>query len=173
MADLETFEGSIQPLDPIVSKQKEDVARMRTSLLSCSMDPSLAPIALRNITVLRVYHQISRIIRYTELMDKIEDKLYRSIETSMDNMNDSSPATWMQLLGIQEKLQKSMIESHKLLEPYLNLDNLSMVEVPAEGTQESVTSKLFSRDSRDRLRLSAQTVLSELAELDEEDSGGV
>ena len=75
MAGVKTVDGSIQSIDPLISKQKEDVAKMRASLLCCNDDPYAATQAMKSITVLRVYHQMSRIIRYLEMMDKIEDKL--------------------------------------------------------------------------------------------------
>ena len=105
MGDFKTVEDSVRIHDPLLRKQKEDVAKMRASLLSCSDDPTSSTTALKNITVLRVYHQISRIIRYLEMMDKIEDKLYESIDYQLDNLNTSNPVTWMQLLTLQERMQ--------------------------------------------------------------------
>jgi hypothetical protein len=67
--------------NPIVQRQKEDVAKMRASLLSCN-DESGIPVsrALQDITIMRIYHQLTRIIRFTEMMDKIEDRLYEAID---------------------------------------------------------------------------------------------
>lgn len=165
--DSEAFE----PRDMLYLKQKEDIASMRSSLLSCSgNDAQSAQNALRNITVMRVYHQISRIIRYTEMMDKIEDKLYTSIERSLENMNENSPSTWIQLLTIQEKLQKSMIESHKLLQPYLDpelFNTVTVVQKPAEA--EDYIDVLIDQDSREKIRTSAQTVLAAITGLDNKD----
>ena len=114
MYDSKTFRSDdTQLTDPLYDRQKQDVAKMRASLLSFDgNDPMSARMALQNITIMRVYHQISRIIRYTEMMDKIEDKLYESIECSLDAMDSANPSTWLALLGVQEKLQKAMIESH-------------------------------------------------------------
>lgn len=159
---------ALEPRDMLYLKQKEDIASMRSSLLSCSgTDPMNAQTALKNITVMRVYHQISRIIRYTEMMDKIEDKLYSSIEKSLENMNENSPSTWIQLLTIQEKLQKSMIESHKLLQPYLDpelFNTVTIVQKPAEA--DDYIDVLIDQDSREKIRTSAQTVLAAITGLD-------
>ena len=152
-------------IDPLRSKQKEDVAAMRASLLSCTgSDPISTKQALQNITVMRVYHQLSRIVRYTEMMDKIESKLYESIDNHLENMNTSSPSTWLTLLGIQEKLQKSMIESHKLLQPYLDSDLFSsIVDVPSSTSPtDSFAAMIVNQESRDKLRNSAQLVLAAL-----------
>ena len=40
-----------------------------------------------------------------------EDKMYRSLEHSIETMSDESAATWTILLKAQESLQKQMIES--------------------------------------------------------------
>lgn len=153
--------------DPLYSKQKEDVARMRASLLACTRDPMSVKTALHNITVMRVYHQITRIIRYTEVMDKLENKLYEAIEHSVETLNASNPSTWLALLGIQEKLQKAMIESHKLLQPYLDLENLTFLDEVSHHVQKdedttSFASMILDQDSRDKLRTSAQAVLAAL-----------
>ena len=145
----------------LYNEQMKDVAGMRSSLLSFKKDdPEAATKALQNITVLRVYHQISRIIRYTELMDKIEDKMYESIEMSLDSMDSADPTTWMHLLSLQHKLQTSMIESHKLLEPYLDLSVLSTVQVPAADPNDSFAAMILDQESREKLRTSAQKALA-------------
>ncbi len=157
-------DGSVRPLDPLLSKQKEDVARMRASLLACSTDISNTSVALRNITVLRVFHQVSRIIRYLEMMDKIEDKLYESIDAALDKMDGDSPTAWMTLLNIQSRLQENMINSHKLLQPYLNIQEFSMMDMTISSSQEEISpgNVILSKESRDRLRTSAQQVLEAL-----------
>lgn len=163
MDDLKTFEGVLP--DPLYEKQKEDVARMRSSLLSCSADPSLAKVAMQNVAVLRLYHQVARIIRYLDLMDKLEDKLYSSIEYTVDKMNAESQSTWMMLLSIQEKLQKNMIESQKLLAPVqdlidaANTELFSVMESSTPAVPETLT---LDANTREKLRLSAQTVIRQL-----------
>lgn len=155
--------GDMDTRDPLLRKQKEDVARMRTSLLLCSSDDlTSAASAISNITVLRIYHQISRIIRYLELMDKIEEKMYMSMEAAVDNVIDGDSSAWIVLMKMQERLQKNMIESHKLLEPYINISEaVKTVSVQAEVIPESTVDILDSGD-RDRLRIAAQTILSEI-----------
>lgn len=147
--------------DPLVNKQKQDVESMRRTLLSCNTsDPNSVKTAMNNILVMRVYHQISRIIKYTEQMDKIEEKLYNSIDTSLETMNEADPRTWVMLLNIQERLQKIMIDSHKLLEPYMSMENLQYIEIPAESSNDSFAKTLLDQSSREKLRSSAQALLN-------------
>ncbi len=158
-------------MDPLYSKQREDVAKMRASLLACSNtdDPATSTRALKNITVLRIYHQVSRIIRYLEMMDKIEDKLYQSLDYRLDHMDVENPTAWMTLITVQEKLQKNLIESHKLLQPYLNVEEFSMQSLMPATSNSSIESgeaAILSKSSRDKIRQSAQQVLAALNELD-------
>lgn len=142
-------------------KQKQDVAAMRTSLLASHMDPSLTTTSMKNIAVLRVYHQMNRIIQYTELMDKLEAKLYEALDYQIDNADVTRPTTWMQLLHVQEQLQKNMIESQKLLQPFLDLteytaDNAEVIDTQAENTI------ALDANSREKLRNNARAVLHQL-----------
>lgn len=156
-----TIEDTIIPQDSLYLKQKEDVASMRASLLSCNMMDSVSSrIALQRITVMRVYHQVTRIIRYTEMMDKIENKLYESIDHSLETMDSANPSTWLALLNVQEKLQKSMIESHKLLQPYLDEGMFAGVEIPQPEPQQSFSSIHIDQTARDNIRSAAQNVLN-------------
>ena len=177
---IETFDSRIQ--DSLLASKKEGVSKMRTSLLSCLSDDSgsLSSRAINTITVLRIYHQLARIIRYIELMDRLEEKLYESIECTLDTCDVTDSDVMMKLLGIQERLQKSMIESHKLLQPYMDLQDISVVDLMSTtSTIESKTDspiKIMSPESRDRIRTSAQNLLSELSaeppKLPESDSEG-
>ena len=75
--ELKTFEESGKDnsidttdtlVDPLLKEQKEQATQMRAALLSCKKnDITSAKVALQNIAVLQVYHQVSRIIRYTGL----------------------------------------------------------------------------------------------------------
>lgn len=160
LKDLETVETSVMSVDPLIAKQKEDVAKMRASLLASENNAQNPIVAMNNITVLRVYHQINRIIRYLELMDKLEEKMYESISLTVDNAPSADPSTWVMLLEIQEKLQRSMIDSHKLLEPYLNVKALNISDFIVEPETTTVSGvELLDKPSRDKLRLSAQKVL--------------
>lgn len=163
--ECKTVTSDAEILDPLYMKQQQDVAAMRSSLLAFnSGDPNSARSAIQKITAMRFYHQLSRIIRYTDMMDKIEAKLYESIDRSLERMNSDSPATWMQLLGIQERLQKSMIESQKLLQPYLDLESLSFVDAPQPAQEVSFGAMIMEQESRDKLRQSAQAVLAAISE---------
>lgn len=153
--------------NPIVQRQKEDVARMRASLLSCN-DESGIPVsrALQDITVMRIYHQLTRIIRFTEMMDKIEDRLYEAIDYQLDNCDIADDTTMVKLLGIQEKLQKAMIDSQKLLEPYLNMQIFNVVDLAPSTTDNvdnPITKKLITSESRDKIRYTARSVIEMLA----------
>ena len=163
----ETFDASELLENPIVSRQKEDVAKMRASLLSCTDDSGMSTTrAIQNITVMRVYHQLTRIIRYTELMDKLEDKLYSAIEQHIDE-SENDVSTIMFLLGVQEKLQKAMIESQKLLQPYMDIQNFAvvdLVDVGSSSTDSPITAKLMTSESRDKVRYKAQAVLDALGD---------
>lgn len=164
MNDFKTFEGEIKSTDSLRNFQREGVSRMRTSLLSCSVEnPSSTKQAINQITVLRIYHQITRIIKYLDLMDKLEEKLYDSIEHTIDNSDEANPATWMMLIKIQERMQQLMIDSHKLLQPYLDLDSLSITELmPAQSDTETTNTLVMTAESRERLRNNAQAVLLSL-----------
>lgn len=165
MSNIDNFETvediSKSQTNILREKQKQDVAAMRTSLLASHMDPSLTTTSMKNIAVLRVYHQMNRIIQYTELMDKLEAKLYEALEYQIDNADTTRPTTWMQLLHVQEQLQKNMIESQKLLQPFLDLteytaDNAEVVDTQAENTI------ALDANSREKLRNSARAVLHQL-----------
>lgn len=155
-----TFGDDRQLQDPILAKQREDVTRMRTSLLCCNDNPTSSTQALQNITVLRVYHQVSRIIRYLDMMDKLEAKLYEAIDFQLDTLDTTDMMTLRLLLSIQENLQKTMIESHKILQPYLNIADMKLTDLaPKVISASSETSSLISKPSRDKIRLSAQQAL--------------
>lgn len=170
MNDLNTFEDCTEVYDPLYRSQKEGVSRMRASLLSCS-DGSITTQALHNITVLRISHQIGRIIRYLDMMDKLEATLYSSVDELLTDVGRSDYsyepgnrlAAINQMLTIQERIQDIMIKSDKLLEPYLSLQDFNIVEADTASPATPVGQLLNSSD-RDRLRLKAQAVLTELDE---------
>lgn len=163
MSDFKTVEGSsITKMDPLLRQQKEDVSRMRTSLLACNISKESARSALQTINVTRAYHQLNRIIRYTELMDELEEKLYESIHHYVSTADTNSTTTWMMLLNIQEKLQKNMIESMKLLQPYM--DNMQQLteELTVDVEEDRQRALPFNAETREHLRNSAKKVLMEL-----------
>lgn len=164
MPDVKTVDGSVVSRDPLIQKQKEDVAKMRASLLTCSENPSSVSETLRNITVMRVYHHLSRIIRYTEMMDKIEEKLYECIDYQLENMNTASNMGMVTLLSLQEKLQKNLIDSQKLLQPYIDL-NAQIAELEKQSLEVAEiasNNNIVALEDRDKLRSLAQAVISEL-----------
>lgn len=158
MIDLKTVED-LTPIDPLISKQKQDVAKMRTSLLACDSDPKYASSALRNIAVLQVYHQISRIIKYTEMCDRIEDAVYTKLETKLQD----STTSLEYLLVVQEKLQKLLVDSQKLLAPYLDMSEfIDQATAINEDTSEAQVTVNLDVVKREKLRTSAKQVLKEL-----------
>ena len=148
----------------IYAKQCEDVASMRTSLLTFDRtDPLAAKKAIQNITILRVYHQLERIVRYTDVMNKLEDKMYAAIDHSLDEMDEYDADTWLKLVQLQERLQRSMIASHDLLKPYLDFDAFAVVDSqPAVDPEKSFASIITDQNSRDKIRDSAVQVLAML-----------
>lgn len=161
MNDFNTVEDpkNINPLDKL---KNEDVSKMQTSLLSCNACPSVAAQSLRQVMVLRIYHQLARIIKYTELMDKLEDKLYSSIETAIVDSDDTDDTTWVKLITIQEKLQKNMIESQKLLQPMMDLDLDTITTWMSSESDIATPDLILDASSREHIRSSAQAVLLQL-----------
>lgn len=166
MADIKTFDGTVTPSDPLIAKQKKDVAEMRASLLCCGDDPYTTKAALQKITILRIYHQMSKVIRFLEMMDKIEAKLYESLDYTLESMDVESPTSWLVLMKMQNQLQDNMIESHKMLQPYLDMLNSAENFVDVYEQEQIPENSILSQDSRDRLRIAAQSVLENLDELD-------
>ncbi len=170
MSNIETVNSSITPTqDPLIQKQREDVAKMRASLLCCNDDIYSAGQAIKRITVLRVYHQMNRIIRYLEMMDKIEAKIYESLDASLETMDIYEPSTWMALIAIQEKLQKNLIDSHKLLEPYMKPEMFNVESLAPEVIETSDTNPagVLTKESRENIRVNAQQVLAALEPIKE------
>jgi len=168
--ELKTFEESGSSLDtsdtyidPLLKEQKQQAEQMRSALLNCKKnDITSAKVALQNIAVLQVYHQVSRIIRYTEVMDRLEDKLYDSIDMNITNLDSADPATMMLLLKAQSQLQESMVLSQKLLEPYMNID-LEAIAPPKEIDETtSFGAAIIPKESRNVIRNGAQALLTEL-----------
>ncbi len=150
-------------LTDIYAQQYTNVAKMRAQLTAFNGDdPSAAKKAISNITVLRVYHQIARIIRYTEMMDNIEDKIYSAIDNSLADLDDFDPSTWVKLVALQEKLQRCMIESHKLLEPYLSNELFESIQLEEKKPDESFATLMLDAGSRQKIRDSASAVLAAL-----------
>jgi hypothetical protein len=148
--------------DPLLQEQLSLVAQMRSALISCNKsDAASAKRAMQNITVLRVYHQVGRIVKSTEVMDYLEDKLYDSIIANIGEMDSYDPATMLALLKVQSQLQETMIQSQQLLKPYFELDMESLLPTP-EVEETSFGVALISQESRNNIRTGAQALLTEL-----------
>lgn len=162
--NFKTVEVSGTPsMDPLSAVQREGISRMRASLLACSLDnPSSTKLAMQQVTLLRVYHQVNRIIKYLDLMDKLEEKLYSSLEYSIDNMSTADPTTWRILLKAQEELQKNMVESQKLLSPYLDASLFDVADYILPESDSVSSPVVASAESRERIRNTAQAVLLQL-----------
>lgn len=150
-------------VDPLLKEQKAQAEQMRSALLTCKKnDITSAKIALQNIAVLQVYHQVARIIRYTEMMDRIEDKLYDSIDMNLAEMDECDPQTMILLLKVQSQLQESMVLSQKLLEPYMNI-KLEDIAPPTDINEtNSFGAAIIPKESRNAIRNGAQALLTEL-----------
>lgn len=148
--------------DPLTVVQNESISRMRGALLSLSVEDSTnVKVTIQQVTVLRIYHQLVRIVKYLDIMDRLEDKLYESIDAQLMTMDVFDSTTMQQLIIVQGQLQKSMVESHKLLQPYLEIENLSIGELMPDTTSDAKTS-IIPETSREKLRIAAQALLSEL-----------
>ena len=157
--------NDLNSFDPIKAVKSESIDRMRAALLSASLDDPLSSVtALRQVTMLRVYHQVSRIVQYLDLMDKLEEQLYQSIEQELNSvdMSENSFALITRLLVIQEKLQKSIVESNKLLAPYLEMEQYpAFVAVDASVPVSNEILEIPS-STRNELRENAGAILNEL-----------
>lgn len=143
-------------------QQKADIDSMRSALLSC--DRQSAPAvrnALNNIIVLRVYHQLARIIKFTETMDKLEEKLYESIDNTVATLSSHETSTMLLLLKTQEQLLENMAASEKLIQPYLSLDLTPYVTVSDQ--KDSASQILLDAQQREHLRTNAQLALTALS----------
>ncbi len=163
---------TVSPGLDLYVQQTEYVQQMRNQVKAFSVDdPFAAKKAIQNITILRVYHQLSRIIKYTELMDRVEDKMYESIDCTMQEMDVCDEKTWNKLMYLQSQLQKSMVESHKLLEPYLDFQQLSIIqpdETSSYDPANSFASAILKQESREKIRTSAQQVLAAITAIESE-----
>ena len=156
--------------DPLRSLKRESIDRMKAVLLSASLDDPLSAVsAMKHVTIMRAYHQVVRIVQYLDLMDKLEEKLYESIEIELATTSSLDGGTEIyKLLTIQEKLQKSVIESNKLLAPYLDMEQYPAFESIESATPVSAQVLEVSQSERKSLRENAGAILCELKELDGE-----
>lgn len=158
MNNLKTVENSMSIQQNLIQEQHKDVEQMRDQLLYSKLNPKDVSTSLKNITLLRAYHQLSRIIRYTEMMDKIEEKLYESIENRLDSIDVNNSSSWMTLITMQERLMDNMLQSQKLLQPVIDLSEYTIVDEDNSST----TSLSLDASRREKLRTSAREVLLQL-----------
>ena len=149
-------------VDVLYEQQKQDVANMRSALLDCNRtDANSVNSAMRNILIMRIYHQIARIIKFTEQMDKIEAKMYRELDAQLADDSWVGMDALIPLITIQERLQKVMVESQKLLDPYMDMQQFMVVDVEAQAEDDdSFGAKILSQSSRQNIRESAQQILT-------------
>lgn len=149
-------------VDPLLKEQKNQIDQMRSILLSFDhRDMNSAKRAMQNITVLRIYHQVARMIKFTEMMDILEDKLYESMIANIGQMDSYDPATLLLLSKVQSQLQETMVQSQQLLKPYFDLD-ISTIAPPPEIEETSFGVSIISKESRNNIRNGAQALLTEL-----------
>ena len=169
MSDIKTVDGSdFVKNDPLNSVKSEAVAKMRSALLACQLDDTNeARVAIQQVTLMRVHHQVARIIQYLDLMDRLEAKLYEAIDLNIATMDLFESSAISSLLTMQERLQKSIIESNKLLQPYLDMEQYPAfdtitVEAPIDDNVLQLNSS-----KRNLLRDAASNILEELDKLNE------
>lgn len=158
-----TFGQDLSSYDPLSNLKRESIDRMKMALLSSSLDDPLSVVsAVKGVTVMRVYHQVVRIVQYLDLMDRLEAKLYYAIDRELENDQPDDYLTISRLLKIQEQIQKSIIESNKLLAPYLEMEQYQTFNEIEEVTP--VSDDILELDStkRNLLRENAGQILSDL-----------
>lgn len=149
-------------VDPLLKEQKMYVDQMRSALISCNKtDLNSTKRAIQNITVMRIYHQIARIIKFTEMMDLLEDKLYESMIANIGEMDSYDPATLLTLMKVQAQLQETMVQSQLLIKPYLDMD-IESIAPTQEFEETSFGAAIISQESRNNIRNGAQALLTEL-----------
>ena len=159
---VEPENTDLSAVDPLLREQKNQVDQMRSALLSFNKnDMNSAKRAMQNITVMRIYHQVARIIKFTEMMDLLEDKLYESMIANMSQMDSFDPATMITLMKVQAQLQETMVQSQLLIKPYLDMD-IESIAPPIELEETSFGAAIISQESRNNIRTGAQALLTEL-----------
>lgn len=153
---------SLSIVDPLLVAQKDKVDSMRSAYMALNYnDLTDAKRTIQSVTVMRIYHQVGRIIHFTEVMDQLEDKIYDSILMNIGGMDSADPATMLMLLKVQSDLQNTMIQSQQLIKPYLDMD-ISTIAPPVEMQETSFGVSIISQESRSNIRSGAQALLTEL-----------
>lgn len=164
--DADDSQSYVMNFDPLYQKQRDDVQEMRSSLLQCnsSNDPNSIVKAMKNIAVMRIYHQLARVIRFLEEMDKLEAKMYDTLDQSIDSMEDGDTHEMMMLLNIQTQLINNMATSQKLLEPYIKMmDSAQDYVITVNSAEnEAVDDNVIPKASRDKVRAATQSLLQDI-----------
>lgn len=153
---------SLSIVDPLLVAQKDKVNSMRSAYMALDYnDLTNAKRTIQSVTIMRIYHQVGRIIHFTEVMDQLEDKIYDSILMNIGGMDSADPATMLMLLKVQADLQNTMIQSQQLIKPYLDMD-ITTIAPPIEMEETSFGVSIISQESRNNIRSGAQALLTEL-----------
>lgn len=164
MSDVNTFDSSDLgnlTTGSVYEQQKEGVSKMREALLASAEGKLVISAALQRVTALRIFHQLNRVIQYTEMMDKLEDKLYQAMDFAINKMDITNRHDLLILVGLQERIQKNMIDSFKLLQPYMENQDWQMLD-DIEALGGPVSDLAMSADGREHLRTTANSVLKQL-----------
>lgn len=168
ISNITTLDNNPKSADALTDQQQSDVSAMRSALLDCDRsDAASVSFALQSIFSMRVFHHLSRLVKYTEYIDKIEQKMYESMDRFMDNLDETDTSGWLVLMNAQEQLQKIMMNSQKLLEPYSNVS----LYIPERPIEDSFGNGLLDQTERKKLRESAQLILDTLKESEETNDG--
>ena len=168
ISDITTLDNDTKSAEALAVQQQSDVSAMRSALLNCDRgNAASVSFALQTIFSMRVFHHLSRLIKYTEHMDKIEQKMYESMDRFMDNLDETDTSAWLALITAQEQLQRIMMNSQKLLEPYSNVS----LYVPEQPVEDSFGNGILDQTERKKLRESAQLILDTLKESEDKDAG--
>ena len=153
---------------PLQKSMHESTERMQTALLSASMDsPNEVVTAMRQVSLLRAHHQVMRIVQFLQLMDKLEAKMYEAIELDMATMDLTDSQSWKTLLTLQTKLQENIVNSNKLLMPFLEMGKYPIFNEMATAADSEVDIVIdLPPAKRNQLRENAESILAELEDLD-------
>lgn len=168
ISDITTLDTDTKSAADLAIQQQADVSAMRSALLNCDRSNAASvSFAMQSIFSMRIFHQLSRLIKFTEYMDKIEQKTYESMDRFMNSLDETDTTSWTVLINAQAQLQRIMMDSQKLLEPYSDIS----LYIPERPVEESFGNSLLDQNERKKLRESAQLILDTLKESEEANDG--
>jgi hypothetical protein len=162
MSDVNTFDSSSTP-NPTYEQQKQGVSKMREALLASADGTMTVSTAMQRVTALRIFHQMNRVIQYTEMMDKLEAKLYEAMDFAITATDITNRHDMLILVGLQERLQKNFLDSQKMLQPYIEMGEAFKNYVEYTEDNDILKDQLASPDGREHIRIAAQRVIKQLA----------